>query len=130
MKRTVVLLGHVLFAAAMLTGCGGGEEPSTPAITGERSPVAESPTTAQPGPEIVIANNTYTVPESVQPGEPIRIVNNAESNHTVTADTDNLFDVRISGGGGIATLTAPAEPGGYPFHCKYHANMSGTLTVQ
>jgi hypothetical protein len=45
------------------------------------------------------------------------------------ADESNLFDIRVSGGG-IQSFTAPTTPGTYPFHCKYHANMHGLLTVQ
>ncbi|MBV8929739.1 MAG: cupredoxin domain-containing protein, partial [Mycobacteriaceae bacterium] len=75
-------------------------------------------------------NFGYTVPPSVRPGEVVTVINNDGPNHTVTSDADNLFDVRVSGGGGFATLTAPSAPGTYPFHCKYHADMHGTLTVQ
>jgi plastocyanin len=73
---------------------------------------------------------TYTVPPSVSPGQELTIVNNDEENHTVTADQDNLFDTRVSGSGGFSTFTAPTTPGTYPFHCKFHANMHGVLTVQ
>jgi plastocyanin len=59
----------------------------------------------------------------------VTVVNNDESSHTVTSDT-NAFDVRISGGGGFSTFTAPTTPGTYPFHCNYHAGMQGSLVVQ
>ncbi len=71
----------------------------------------------------------FTVPPAVRPGQQLTIVNKDEPNHTVTAD-DNQFDIRISGGGGIQSFAAPTAPGTYPFHCKYHANMHGLLTVQ
>jgi plastocyanin len=70
------------------------------------------------------------VPPSVSPGQQLTIVNNDERNHTVTADENNLFDIVISGSGGIENFTAPTTPGTYAFHCKYHANMHGVLTVQ
>src|ERR1700730_10682769 len=54
----------------------------------------------------------------------------AERPHTVRADENNLFDIVISGSGGIENFTAPTTPGTYAFHCKYHANMHGVLTVQ
>lgn len=73
---------------------------------------------------------SYTVPPSVSPGEQLTIVNNDSANHTVTADENNLFDIRVSGGGGRESFTAPTTPGSYPFHCKYHANMHGVLTVK
>ena len=72
----------------------------------------------------------YTVPTSVRPGQQLTIVNNDDPNHTVTADQNNLFDIRVSGGGGVEPFTAPMAPGTYPFHCKYHATMHGSLTVQ
>jgi plastocyanin len=27
-------------------------------------------------------------------------------------------------------MTAPSQPGEYPFHCSYHPNMHGTLIVK
>jgi plastocyanin len=72
----------------------------------------------------------YTVPPTVSPGQELTIVNKDEQNHTVTADENNLFDIVVSGGGGTMSFTAPTTPGTYPFHCKYHANMHGVLTVQ
>ena len=31
---------------------------------------------------------------------------------------------------GTKTLTAPSQPGEYPFYCVYHPNMKGTLIVK
>jgi plastocyanin len=72
----------------------------------------------------------YTVPTSVRPGQQMTVVNKDDPSHSVTADENNLFDIRVSGGGGQQSFTAPTTPGTYPFHCKYHANMHGLLTVQ
>jgi plastocyanin len=129
MMRTVALIVFSVMLS-VLTGCGGGDDSSAPPIT-ERPYALDTTTTTQPaGAEIVIVNFAYTVAASVKSGERITIRNNAEENHTVTSDENNLFDVRISGGGGFSTLTAPATPGTCPFHCKYHANMRGSSTVQ
>jgi plastocyanin len=119
----------------MLTACGGDNQPSSaPATTGGQSSItampstsALSPTTAQPaGSEIVISNFAYTVPASVHPGQQVTIVNRDDPNHTVTADANNVFDVRVSGGGDTSTFTAPATPGTTHFTantmptCKAH----------
>ena len=137
--RLAMPISAVLVSAGMLTACGGyNQPPSAPAVTEGQSSIthmpstsALSPTTAQPaGSEIVISNSAYTVPASVHPGQQVTIVNRDDPNHTVTADANNVFDVRVSGGGSTATFTAPTTPGTYPFHCKYHANMQGTLTVR
>jgi plastocyanin len=134
-----LVVSSILFTAATLTACGGGKQsPSaSPPATSAQSSVAGSPSTpatsspAAPAAanQIVISNMTYTVPPSVSPGQKLTIVNNDEANHTVTAD-NNMFDVVISGSGGVTDFTAPTTPGTYPFHCKYHSNMHGVLTVQ
>ncbi len=141
MRRTALVITSILLSAAVLTACGGrNESPPTPASSppAGQSSVAEMPSTSPStapgnqvvGSRIVISNMAYTVPPSVSPGQEVTVVNNDEPNHTVTADENNMFDIRISGGGGNVRFTAPTAPGRYAFHCKYHANMHGVLTVQ
>src|SRR4029079_3775218 len=51
--------------------------------------------------------------------------------HTVTDQKTGLFSTgAIDPSGGTATFTAPAKPGIYPFGCRFHPTMKGTLTVQ
>jgi plastocyanin len=47
----------------------------------------------------------------------------------VTSETEGKFDVHVDAGE-QGTLTAPTEPGEYPFYCVYHPSMKGTLIVQ
>lgn len=141
MQSKARAISSILLSAAALTACGGGNQPS-PSTTSppppKQSSIAEMPSTPAMNPpgapvagsEIVISNMAYTVPPSVSPGQKLTIVNKDEPNHTVTADEDNLFNIRVSGGGGIMSFTAPTTPGTYPFHCEYHANMHGELTVR
>ena len=57
------------------------------------------------------------------------MVQNSDSvAHTVTADSGDAFDVTIQGGA-TAHFTAPSKPGTYKFHCTFHSNMHGSLTV-
>ena len=123
-----MLMSSSLLSAALLTACGGTQPPQSaaPLTSAPSSPSASQAA----GSEIVISNMSYTVPPSVSPGQQLTIVNNDSANHTVTADENNLFDIRVSGGGGSASFTAPTTPGSYPFHCKYHANMHGVLIVK
>jgi plastocyanin len=141
MKRKARVISSILLAAAALTACGGSNvsSPSTASPTSSGpSSVAEAPSTTASSPpgapaaasQIVISNMAYTVPPTVSPGQELTIVNKDEQNHTVTADENNLFDIVVSGSGGIMSFTAPTAPGTYPFHCKYHSNMHGVLTVQ
>ena len=141
MKSEARVISLILLSAAALTACGGGNEssPSTaPPPSPGQSSMAEMPSTPAPSPpgapvagsQIVISNFAYTVPPSVGPSQELTIVNKDEPNHTVTADENNVFNIRVSGGGGIMSFTAPTTPGTYAFHCEYHANMHGVLTVQ
>ena len=133
MRYLAMIVSSVVLTAGVLMACGGGNnssQQSAPPNTGGEAPYASPTTSPQPaGPQIVIANFGYTVPPSVKPGEQVTVVNKDDTAHTVTAN-NNAFDLRISGGGGFQTFTVPASPGTYPFYCKYHANMRGTLTVQ
>jgi plastocyanin len=136
-----MLISSVLLSAGVLTACGGGNQSSTssaPAGTAGQSSITQTPSTSASSPtaaqttgaDIVISDFAYTVPVSVSPGQQVTIVNKDSANHTVTADANNVFDIRVSGGGGTETFTAPMAPGTYAFHCKYHSNMHGSLTVQ
>jgi plastocyanin len=140
MRRMALIVSSILLTVAALTACGGGKQsPSTtsPPTSGQSSVAGMPSSSATSSPaapaaagQIVISNFAYTVPPSVSPGQKLTIVNNDDPNHTVTADANNLFDVVVSGGGGVMDFTAPTTPGTYPFHCKYHSNMHGVLTVQ
>lgn len=141
MRRMAMLLSSLLLSAAVLTACGGTNQPSSssaPASTAGQSSITGTPSTPAPssssasaaGSEIVISNFAYTVPASVSPGQQLTITNNDSAAHTVTADENNLFDIRVSGGGGTESFTAPTTPGTYAFHCRYHPYMHGSLIVQ
>jgi plastocyanin len=105
--------------------------PSAPAAATEPAPTASgtgsSPAAAAA--EILFKGFEYQGAETVSPGAEITVTNEDSEPHTVTADTGNTFDVTIKGGG-TATFTAPTEPGTYPYHCNFHGNMKGTLTVK
>lgn len=127
MRRTTAL---VLFLLGVLVTACGGTDTSAPQPPSGIGSIDSSTTTAAAAPDIVISNYTFTVRGPVKAGQPVTIVNNDESSHSVTADAGNVFDVRVSGGGGTSTFTAPTTPGTYALHCKYHAHMVGSLTVQ
>jgi plastocyanin len=102
---------------------------STPAISATGS--ASTSTGQQPSRSaaITIDNFAYTVPAKVAPGATLAVHNTDNVAHTVTADSAGGFNVSIPPGA-TASFTAPDHAGSYPFHCVYHANMHGTLTVQ
>ena len=141
-----------LFLAALLTGvagcASGGGSPaptSTSAAPGTASASASAsmpmessstmPSTAQGMPgsaaaAITIKDFAFGNPITVSPGATVTVTNMDTAEHTVTADQGQAFDAEVKGSGGTATFTTPSQPGTYAFHCTYHPNMHGTLTVK
>jgi plastocyanin len=66
---------------------------------------------------------------TVAPGADVKVENEGENPHTVTAD-DGAFDTDTIGPGSSGSFPAPMDPGDYTFHCSIHPSMTGTLTVQ
>jgi len=103
MRRMALVISSIL-PSAVLTARGGRNEsppsaspsPARQTSMGETPSISPStaPGTQGVGSQIVISNMAYTVPPSVSPGQELTIVNKDELNHTVTADENNLFDIR------------------------------------
>ena len=142
--RTALVLATVLIG---LSGCagGGGTQASAPATTAGTSPSMSMEPSAPAGSTsgqgsgaanaaaatITISNFAYEIPGAVAPGAEVKVINMDTAEHTVTADQNaTLFDVEVKENGGTATFKAPSEPGTYAFHCNYHPNMHGSLTVK
>ena len=66
---------------------------------------------------------------TVASGAKVTFENEGKATHTMTAD-DGCFDSGQVAGGSTASVTAPAEPGAYAFHCEIHSGMTGVLTVE
>lgn len=77
---------------------------------------------------IHIKSFAYAGPDSVPAGATVTVMNMDSQAHTVTAD-DGSFDAVVKAGTST-TFTAPAKPGTYSYHCTYHSNMHGSLTVK
>lgn len=77
---------------------------------------------------IHIKSFAYSGPDSVPAGATVTVMNMDTEDHTLTAD-DGSFNAVVKAGTSV-TLTAPAKPGAYAYHCTYHSNMHGTLTVK
>ena len=124
MRRFGLYLAAICLVAAFATACGGSSSTSgqSKAGTATSGPAAASAAT------ITIAGMGYGQPVTVPPGAQITLKNNDTVEHSVTSDAAGKFSVDVDGNE-QGTLTAPAEPGQYAFHCKYHPAMHGTLTV-
>ncbi len=130
--------GLIAIAAGLivaLTGCGAsttsagslGTTTTSSSSLPSTTTSAAAPTAAAPV-VITIKDFKFTVPASVAPGSKITVKNQDGEAHTVTSATAGAFDVKADPGV-TATFTAPTKAGSYPFVCKFHANMMGTLVV-
>ncbi len=128
MKKIGMFLAAIALVGTLATACGGSKTSSGTATASGSSSEA-SATEVAGGPTITIANMAFGQPLTVAPGSKINIANNDTVEHSVTSDTAGAFDQDVEGNE-KATLTAPSQPGEYPFHCSYHPNMKGTLIVK
>ena len=107
--------------------------PSSSGAADSPKPSASAePSTAAPPPApvvITIKDFDYQGPGSVPAGATITVKNEDKVAHSVTADSDKVFDVTV-GPGKSATFKAPDKAGDYPYHCKFHSNMEAKLTVR
>jgi len=112
----------LLVAGCSSSGTTGADSTSAAAETSSAAPAAAGPT-------ITISGMNFGDPITVSPGAQVAVTNEDGVEHSVTSKTAGQFDVEVDGGK-QGTFTAPTQPGDYPFYCKYHSNMAGTLVVK
>jgi plastocyanin len=132
----------VISAATIIGASACGATGTTAGTSAGTAPATTAPATMDPGMSassmgstgaaagltIHIKSFAYTGPSAVPAGASVTVMNMDTEAHTLTAD-DGSFDTVVKAGTSV-TFTAPAKPGTYPYHCAYHANMHGTLTVK
>jgi plastocyanin len=135
MKKICTFAAAAAVIAAVITGCGGSGGTGGTGGTTDTASASQSTVTSGDAPTatasaaITIEDMAFGAPLTVAPGTAINIVNNDTAEHSVTSETEGAFDVHVDGGKN-KTLTAPTQPGEYPFYCVYHPNMKGTLIVK
>jgi plastocyanin len=133
MKKICMFLAAIALSAALATACGNSgstkETTDTATATSSGTATSKNSPTATAGVTITIEKMAFGEPLTVAPDAEITVANNDSVEHSVTSDTAGAFDVEVDSNE-KKTLTAPSQPGEYPFHCKYHQNMKGTLIVK
>ena len=111
------------------TGASTGPMPSSMSMgsSSAAAPAMSEPASAPA--TIMIENFAYRGPASVAAGAMVTVTNKDSVAHTVTSDTGALFDAVVQPGASVS-FKAPKVPGGYAFHCTFHANMHGSLVVK
>lgn len=128
-----IALVSVTAVCLLAAGCSSSKTAATHHATTSSAPAVAtgstpSGTNAPAATTITIKNFGYSVSGSAAKGSTVKVANNDAEAHTVTADTGKAFNVTIQPGK-TATFTAPSAAGSYKFHCTYHSNMHGSLTV-
>jgi plastocyanin len=121
------LVGAVFALTLLATACGG-EEETPPDQDGGTS--TESPSDAGDGgggADLTTVDFGFSPTElSVTQGQTISVTNIGETSHTFTTD-DEAVDETIGAGETVEIDLTGATSGG--FHCRFHPQMVGTLTV-
>jgi plastocyanin len=115
MSRTILILVTGL-ALTPLGACG-----SSSSSGGQGTPVS-----------LVAKNTTFDKTTiSAQPGTTITVtVQNMDTvTHSFTTTSGPTADMDIAGGASNSVTFTPPQSGTVSFHCKYHASMTGTITL-
>ena len=93
---------------------------------------AHAPLPAEPAAAVrtVSITDLTVIPNGlvVAPSTRVTWTNTGRNRHTVTAD-QGAFGSGTLFSGDTFTISAPATPGVYAYHCRFHAYIRGTLTV-
>jgi plastocyanin len=125
-RRWMSLLGTLIALTLIAASCGGDE---TPPDENGGSPT-ESPTDGGDGgggADLTVVDFGFSPTElSVTEGQTITVTNFGEASHTFTTD-DGAIDESVGPGDTVQVDLTGAASGG--FHCRFHSQMVGTLTV-
>jgi plastocyanin len=131
-KRTTLAFLAVASLALIATACGGGSTPSAAQTTTQATnpPSTQSPSGGETSGEtkVTIQDFMFT-PSTVtaSTGATIELENEGQATHTFTIDGQDV-DQTVQPGT-TEKVTIDLAAGSYPFHCKIHPSMTGTLTI-
>lgn len=122
-RRWMSLLGALFAITLLAAACGGDDTTPPPGDGGSPSESAGS----GGGADLTIVDFGFSPTElSVTEGQTISINNTGDVSHTFTTD-DGAIDQTISPGETVDVTLTGVTTGG--FHCRFHSQMTGTLTV-
>ena len=124
MHRRWMAVLAALFALTLLAASCGGDDETPPANGGGGS---ETESDGGGGADLTIVDFSFSPQDlSVTEGQTITVSNIGETSHTFTTD-DGAIDETISPGDTVEITLTGVTSGG--FHCRFHSQMTGNLTV-
>ena len=125
MHRRWMAVLAAMFALTLLAASCGGDEETPPAGGGDGG--SESESGGGGGADLTIVDFSFSPNDlSVTEGQTITISNIGETSHTFTTD-DGTVDQEIGPGESVDVTLTGVSSGG--FHCRFHSQMTGNLTV-
>jgi plastocyanin len=136
----IVIVTVIVVIAAIALGNKNNENAATPppaptSSTNSSSKESTNSGTATPSPQagekssVSIVNMSFSpTSTSIKKGTAVTWTNNDSVAHTVTADTGSAFDSGNLNPGKTFSHTFDTA-GTFAYHCTYHSNMHGTVTV-
>jgi plastocyanin len=128
--RTTCAAAAAVALLAGLAACGDDKKDS--ASSGSATTTTTG--TAGVSSEMITMKNLAFTPTdiTVKPGEQVMVMNADSARHNLQDKGSggkkfNTGDLEAGKGG---VITAPTDPGDYPYLCKYHFGMEGTLHVK
>jgi plastocyanin len=112
------LLALLALATLGMAACGGGDG-------GDGQACGDFVTTSS-----IEAGDNFFEPSCVTAdSDELAIENTGEAVHTFTLEEGGI-DEQIDVGDQVTVDVGGLEPGQYPFHCTFHGEMTGALTIE
>jgi len=97
---------------------------------GSHTSSSSESTTVAATANITISSFAYSGDLTVKAGATVTVTNKDTVPHTLTDKATMKFDTGTISPNASGTFRAPTTPGSYPFGCRFHSEMKGTLIVQ
>lgn len=130
------LAALAVFTSLAVAACGGGAATTAPSVAPASAAASEapsaaggacSPSAAAPTVPVTIAGFAFPATITAKVGDVVGFTNEDGAPHTATLD-DGSCTTENLGQGATGALVFSAA-GSYPFHCKIHPTMTGTIEV-
>lgn len=131
MHRRWIRVLTAVVALSLLAACGGedddGQGGSPTATATETETPTETGTEGGGGPDLTMIDFGFSPTDlTVSEGDTITVANIGEVSHTFTTE-DGSVDETVGPGDEVEVPLEGVSSGG--FHCRFHSQMQGTLTV-
>lgn len=134
MRKHVLSIVCIAVLAVVLAACSSSTpEPAPAPAPADGTQVQQPGADEQPPPDttakVSIMDFAFQPDSlSIAAGVPTKLNNEGAVAHTFTIDGSPV-DVEVQPGASESAPTDELDPGTYSFHCRFHSQMTGTLTV-